>query len=314
MRSSLMDRCDFPLMDRTRLWRPGRVVDLRRTLGVLRRGSGDPSLRFVGDSVVWASRTPQGPGTLGLRMMDGGVEGTAWGEGADWLLERIPALLGVDDDWSALDLSAYPALKEVMRGLPGMRLTATGRVLESLVASVLEQRVTGREAHRSWRQLLYRFGSPAPGPVEGMRLQPDVETLLQIPTWDWHRMGVEAARQRPIRAAATVAGRMEECVALAPDAALARLRLLPGVGEWTAAETAQRALGHPDAVSVGDFHLSDLVVCALTGRPRGDDAEMLALLAPYAGQRQRVVRLIEASGARKPRFGPRYSPLDFRAM
>ena len=39
-----------------------------------------------------------------------------------------------------------------------------------------------------------------------------------------------------------------------------------------------------------------------------------ALLAPYGGQRQRVVRLIEISGARKPRFGPRYSPLDFRAM
>ena len=84
--------------------------------------------------------------------------------------------------------------------------------------------------------------------------------------------------------------------------------------EWTAAEAAQRAFGHPDAVSVGDYHLHDLVVYALTGRPRGSDAEMLALLEPWAGQRQRIVRLIELSGVAKPRFGPRYSPLDFRAM
>jgi 3-methyladenine DNA glycosylase/8-oxoguanine DNA glycosylase len=89
---------------------------------------------------------------------------------------------------------------------------------------------------------------------------------------------------------------------------------VPGVGEWTAAETAQRALGDPDAVSVGDYHIHDVVVHALTGRPRGDDAEMLRLLEPWRGQRQRIVRLIELSGVAKPRFGPRYAPLDIRAM
>ena len=269
---------------------------------------------MVGDGIGWASRTPAGPGTLLVGVAGADVEATAWGPGAAWLLEQLPRLLGSEDDWGSLDLSAYPALAEVRRGLPGLRLPCTGRVLEALVPAVLEQRVTGGEAHRSWRSLLYRFGEPAPGPIEGLRIEPDAETLLQIPTWDWHRMGVEAARQRPIRAAATVASRLEECVTMTLDAAVARLRVLPGIGAWTAAETVQRALGHPDAVSVGDYHLHDLVVHALTGRPRGDDGEMLALLEPYAGHRQRVVRLIEVSGVRKPRFGPRYSPLDFRAM
>jgi 3-methyladenine DNA glycosylase/8-oxoguanine DNA glycosylase len=92
------------------------------------------------------------------------------------------------------------------------------------------------------------------------------------------------------------------------------LPALPGIGPWTTAEAAQRAFGHADAVSVGDYHLHDLVVYALTGRPRGDDAEMLAVLAPWAGQRQRIVRLIELSGVAKPRFGPRYSPIDIRAL
>ncbi|HYU05521.1 MAG TPA: hypothetical protein VEL02_16885, partial [Jatrophihabitantaceae bacterium] len=92
------------------------------------------------------------------------------------------------------------------------------------------------------------------------------------------------------------------------------LRVVPGVGECTAAETVQRALGDPDAVSVGDYHIHDVVVHALTGRPRGDDDEMLRLLEPWRGQRQRIVRLIELSGVAKPRFGPRYAPLDIRAI
>ena len=121
----------------------------------------------------------------------------------------------------------------------------------------------------------------------------------------------DAARQRPIRAAATAALGLE---AWAESTVLARLQSLPGVGPWTAAETVQRAFGHPDAVSVGDYHRPDLVVYALTGRARGDDAEMLSLLQRWAGQRQRVVRLIELSGVRPPRFGPRYAPLDLRAM
>jgi len=174
--------------------------------------------------------------------------------------------------------------------------------------------VTGHESSRAWRGLLRRFGATAPGPLPGLRVPPSAATLLDVPTWAWHRLGVDLARQRTIRAAATVASRLEECVGMARAAALARLRVLPGVGEWTAAETAQRALGDPDAVSVGDYHIHDVVVHALTGRPRGDDAEMLRLLEPWRGQRQRIVRLIELSGVAKPRFGPRHAPLDIRAI
>jgi 3-methyladenine DNA glycosylase/8-oxoguanine DNA glycosylase len=95
---------------------------------------------------------------------------------------------------------------------------------------------------------------------------------------------------------------------------VSRLRSLPGIGAWTAAETVQRALGAPDHVSVGDYHIPSLVVFALTGRPRGTDAEMLAALQPWAGSRQRVVRLIEISPVRKPRFGPRFAPIDIRRL
>jgi 3-methyladenine DNA glycosylase/8-oxoguanine DNA glycosylase len=147
-----------------------------------------------------------------------------------------------------------------------------------------------------------------------MRVPPPAQVLREVPSWDWHRMGVDLKRQNTVRAAASVANRLEECVDLAPEAALARLRYVPGVGEWTAAETAQRAFGDPDAVSVGDFHIKNWVTYALTGRPRGTDAEMVELLAPWAGQRQRVVRLIELAGQGAPRFGPRFAPNDIRAI
>jgi 3-methyladenine DNA glycosylase/8-oxoguanine DNA glycosylase len=133
---------------------------------------------------------------------------------------------------------------------------------------------------------------------------------------------VDPQRYRTIRAAATVADRLQECVELTPpgselavfERAVKRLRVVPGVGEWTAAETTLRALGNPDAVSVGDFHLKNLVGFALTGASRTDDATMIELLEPWRGQRARVVRLIELSGARPPKFGPRFSPNDIRLI
>ncbi|HEX3337516.1 MAG TPA: hypothetical protein VHS54_13725 [Jatrophihabitans sp.] len=298
-----------------RVWDAARPVDILATLGPLQRGPDDPAHRVDPAGRFWmASATPDGAGTLAVHSTGTEVAAQAWGAGAGWLLDRLPVLLGAGDDWSGLDVTDVPALHEVRRRRPGLRLPCTGLVLDALVPAILEQKVTGQEARRSWRLLVRRFGTPAPGPAEGLRVPPSARTLLDIPTWDWHRMGVELKRQRTIRAAASVARRLEECVDLAPGDALARLQVVPGIGVWTAAETAQRALGHPDAVSVGDYHLPNMVVHLLTGRPRGTDAEMLELLAPWAGHRQRVMRLIELTGIAAPRYGPRFAYTDIRAI
>jgi 3-methyladenine DNA glycosylase/8-oxoguanine DNA glycosylase len=293
-------------------WDAGRPVDLRSTLMPLVRGKGDPAHRFVDGRFWWAAATPDGAATLALSARGSVVTASAWGDGATWLLGRVPQLLGVADDWSAVDVADHPALLRVLRTRPGMRLCATGLVMDSLVPAVLEQKVTGMEARRAWRALLHWYGTPAPGPTPApMRVQPAAQVLRDIPTWDWHRMGVDIKRQAAMRAAASVAHRLEEATV---DTVLTRLRVVPGIGEWTAAETAQRAFGHPDAVSVGDFHIKNWVAYALTGRARGTDLEMIALLAPWAGQRQRVVRLIELTGQAAPRFGPRFAPNDIRAI
>lgn len=300
-------------------WRPPAPVDLARTLRTLCHGAGDPVARFVDGTFWWACRTPDGPGRLALSSVGDSagdqVHARAWGAGADWLLAAAPDLLGASDDWSELDVSGHPVLQQVRRNRPGVRLPRTGRVLDSLVPACLEQRVTGREAFRAWRMLTYAYGELAPGPDEPrLWLPAEPARLLEVPSWDWHRLGVDSQRYRAIRAAATVAGRLEECVALARSqgtaAARQRLALVPGVGPWTVAETTLRALGDPDAVSVGDFHLANIVGFALTGAPRTDDATMLELLKPWAGQRARVIRLINLSGLMPPKYGPRFNPMD----
>lgn len=297
-----------------RSWDAGRPVDLLATLGILRRGTGDPAHRVDAAGTFWAAcATPIGDGTIALTVRGTVAQASAWGPGADWLLARVPEWLGALDDWSGLDVSRHPRLAHALRRSVGLRLPTTGLVLDSLVPAILEQKVTGHEARRSWRTLLYRFGRPAPGPVR-MRVPPTPRELLRIPSWDWHRMGVDLRRQNAIRAAASVSARLEEIPSFAPGDAMARLQLVPGVGEWTAAETLQRAIGHPDAVSLGDYHLKNWVAHFLTGQPRGTDEQMLALLAPWAGQRQRVVRLIERAGLAAPRFGPRFAPTDIRAI
>jgi 3-methyladenine DNA glycosylase/8-oxoguanine DNA glycosylase len=77
-----------------------------------------------------------------------------------------------------------------------------------------------------------------------MRVPPPAEVWRTIPSWEFHRANVDPGRARTIVGAATRAEALERQTDR--DA----LTSLPGVGIWTAAETAQRALGDPDALSV----------------------------------------------------------------
>ncbi|MFD6330508.1 DNA-3-methyladenine glycosylase family protein [Streptomyces niveus] len=294
---------------KTRVHAPGHPLDLGLVLGPLRRGPADPTFRTGPDgSAVRASRTPAGPGTLRVRADHDGVRADAWGPGADWLLERLPELLGADDDPAAF-VPRHRLLAASARRRPGLRLCRTGLVLESLIPSVLEQKVTTIEANRSWRHLVRKYGEPAPGPYGSgdnrMYVMPDPRTWAMIPSWEWHKAGVDSKRSDTVARAVRVARRLEEATTMEPEQAAARLELIPGIGPWTSAEVLQRSNGAPDAVTVGDLHLPGIVGYALAGRPDTDDAGMLELLEPYAGQRHRAVRLILLTGRTPPRRAPR---------
>jgi 3-methyladenine DNA glycosylase/8-oxoguanine DNA glycosylase len=297
-------------------YRPAEPVDLRSTLGILGRGTYDQTTIWDATGVWRTFRTPHGPATLRLVQRPDGVDAAAWGPGAEWAIEGVPELLGSGDDWGALDVGRHPFLVEVRRGNPGLRLSRTRRVMEALAPAVIEQKVTSLEAYREWARLVRWFGEVAPGVVEGvapreLRVCPSADTLRHIPSWEWHRLGVDPSRSRTVVTAARVAESLERTIGDNGQVAAAKLRTIPGIGVWTAAETLQRSHGDPDQISVGDYHLASVVGHALTGSPTDDDG-MLDLLQPWAGQRQRVVRLILASGRRQERRGPRATITDHR--
>jgi 3-methyladenine DNA glycosylase/8-oxoguanine DNA glycosylase len=289
------------------VYRPAHPVDLRQTLSPLVRGAMDPTHRWDGASLWRTTHTAAGPATLRLSQVGDEIHAVSWGDGAEHAIAGIPELCGAGDDWSELDLSPHPFLVEVWRGLPGLRLTRTNSVFEALMAAIIEQKVTSIEARHSWRYLLTRYGAEAPGPApQGMRVFPTAQVWRRIPSWEWHKAGVTPQRSDTAMRASAVAESLERTLTLGRGGAVVatKLRTVLGVGVWTAAETTQRSHGDPDSPSIGDYHLPSVVGYALVGMPVDDDG-MLELLAPFAGHRQRVMRLIEATGIRAPMRGPR---------
>ena len=294
-------------------------VDLRRTMRSLQHGPGDPAFRLRTDGVWLARRTNAGPATL--RIWRAATESTAgvaeiraraWGPGSEEALAAVPGLAGLLDDPGAF-VTDHPFLRDLSRRFTGLRMPRTGQLMPPLIAAVTGQKVTAMEAHAAWAGLLRRFGEPAPGPA-GIRLMlpPTAEGLATLPYFELHSVGLERRRAELLTRIGRRGPEIARLIDLAPSDALERLQRIPGVGPWTAAETVRVAFGDPDTVSVGDAHLPDLVSWALAREPRGDDARMLELLAPFAGQRARVIGLLRVSGIDIPRFGPRFSPRRIR--
>ena len=286
------------------------------TLAPLRRGPRDPCFRVAGDGTIWrTSMLSSGPVAARLsRTAPHTAHCEAWGEGAEEFVETLPAMLGADDDASDF-VPRDPTVAAAYQRVPDLRLGRTERVLEALIPAVIEQRVPGADAFRSWRVLVTKYGTPAPGPAPaGMRVPPSAEAWRYIPSWEFHRANVDPGRAQTVVSCARRATSLEKLASQPPAQAREALQSLPGVGVWTAAETAQRAFGDADAVSLGDYHIPKMIGWTLVGRPV-DDATMLELLEPMRPHRHRVVRVLEASGlAYEPRRGARLPVQNIRSL
>ena len=281
-------------------------VDLGLTLGILAYGAANPCVQRDPDGSWWrATRTPLGPATAHFVAANDGIRVEAWGVGAGWALDAAPELLGARDSLDGFD-PAPGIVRDLHRRMPGLRIPRSLAVFETLVPTILEQKVPGAEAFATYRNLVRAFGEAAPGP-RGLRLPPAPAAVARIAYPAFHPLGIERRRADTLRAAASRAVRLEETLDMPLPDAYRRMRAFPGVGPWSAARVAMVALGDADAVPPGDYHLPHMVAWVFTGRPRGTDERMLELLEPYAGHRGRVLRLLLAAGVSAPRFGPRMS-------
>lgn len=268
---------------------PTHRVHLGQTFTTLQRGTFDPLFRQIAGPagpVFWATAREAEVGLL-VRFarthpadLRAPIEVTIWA-----------------GDSSAGGASPASALEAFAARVPGW----LGE----------RDRWAGFYASEAWGQLparLVRARAEAPG----LAIFPQASAFAQIPDWAYHRAGFDHSRSSAMVHYANRAESFERFAAQHSASELARaLNSVPGIGPWTIAETLQRYCGHPDAISVGDYHLAHHVTYAFDGT-RGDDARMVELLAPYIGHRQRVVALIKAAGISEPRRGPRYAPQDMR--
>lgn len=264
-------------------------IDLRLSMAPLRHGLRDTTIQFGRDGVWLSRRTEAGPASLQIWTQPGesAVHAQAWGPGAETALGAVAGLAGLLDDPAEL-VPRHRLVRELQRRLEGLRLPRTGQLVPALIPAITGQKVTAGEAYFAYAALLGRLGEPAPGPA-ALRLAPAGASLARLPYFEFHPMGLERRRAELLRRIGRLESKIEPLIASSPAEARSSLQEIQGVGPWTAAEACGAAFGDPDSVSLGDAHLPDLVAWALAGEPRGDDARMLELLAPYAGQRGRVI-------------------------
>lgn len=267
---------------------------------------------FFEDGWWLAARTPQGPGSLRIKRTKGELIGESWGAGAGWLLDRLGSIGGFDDEPGNF-ATDHPIVSDLHRKNPGIRFGRTDLVFDSLVAGIVGQKVTGREAAAAMRGLYHRFSDSAPGPNKRLKLPPDPEKMSAAPYWDYHQSHLEKRRADLLVRVATDHQRISALSRADSESAAATLGSYQGVGEWTIAKTLEPSHGDPDRPAVGDFHLKHMVAYHLTGEPRGTDEEMLELLEPFRPHRGRVARLLHTLG-HEPKFGPRMSARKITGM
>jgi endonuclease III len=281
-------------------------LDLAMTMGLIGMSSRDPSFRVLGrDTVAFATNTPSGAASARFMCRPETLVVDVWGDGGAHVLARAATLAGLHD--RPLDfVPDHQALAALVRRFAGLRLTAGADPVEVAMHAVFGQRVTSHEARQSWSRFARRYGEAAPGPL-GLIAPPRAEVVARLGRNDLLHLGLDLHRSRALTALAREADRLRATIDDVGQVS-ARLRALPGIGPWTIALVRHFAYGDACAVPLDDWHIGRDLCFALSGQLRGDDARMLELLAPFAGNEGRVWRLVSAAGIHHPRRAPGRAP------
>jgi AraC family transcriptional regulator of adaptative response / DNA-3-methyladenine glycosylase II len=138
---------------------------------------------------------------------------------------------------------------------PGLRVPGAFSGFEVAVRAVLGQQVSVKAARTLAGRFAARFGAPVDTPFADLRVAfPDENRIAQADPSDIGELGILRSRVRAIQALAEAlaAGTLALEPMVGVDDTIARLRALPGFGEWTAQYVAMRALAWPDAFPASD--------------------------------------------------------------
>ena len=240
--------------------------------------------------VLRASRTPAGPATLQAEHLGDRLEVEAWGPGADVGARAGPGHPRHPRRPDRLRPRRTPSCSTSTARRRACGFRRTGLVIEALIPAVLSQRVTGFEAKRSFRQLVERWGEPAPGPG-GLLLPPEPQVIADLGYYELHVVGVEKRRADTLK---RVERPREAARALAQRRADRSCGISSSRSQGSAPGPRPRWRASPSATPMRSAWAtstsSTSIAHALAGEPRGTDERMLELLEPFAGPSRPGVR------------------------
>lgn len=168
---------------------------------------------------------------------------------------RVRQLFDLDARPDVIDerLAACPRLRRRVRARPGLRVPGAFDPFELAVRAVLGQQISVRAASTLAGRLVRRFGAP----LGTARAFPSPGALAQAGAAAVGLVGLPGARAKAIvaLAEAIAAGSLDLEAEADPEATLAALLAVPGIGPWTAHYVALRALKWPDAFPSSDLGL-----------------------------------------------------------
>ena len=234
---------------------------------------GDAYARTValGDRVGWI-RVSDRPGEHALAV-----------EASDSLVPVLPALLGrlrqlfdldARPDVIADHLAADARLRPLVSATPGLRVPGAFDGFELALRAILGQQITVKAATTLASRVMTAFGDTIETARDGLtRVTPTAARLAAAQVDEVASLGVVRAR------AATIVGLAREIAegrlllepGADPDATIAQLIALPGIGAWTANYIALRALRWTDA-----FPKEDVVLRKQLGGIGAKDAEAMS--------------------------------------
>jgi DNA-3-methyladenine glycosylase II len=230
-----------------------------------------------------------------------GVHSTVHGSGdLDAVRRQVARVLSLDFDGRLLDAVGErdPVVARLLHAAPGLRPPLFYSPYEAAVWVVMSARRPGRQIADVRRRLSEAHGRVFE--LAGRRLAalPTPEQLLSVEAVPG--LNAEKARRMHVVARAALEGRLDaqHLHELGPDAALAELRTLPGVGPFYSALIVVRASGFADVLPANEPRLLDLTA-RLYGLPGPPSPEQFAALAePWRPLRTWVAVLIRAAGPR----------------
>jgi AraC family transcriptional regulator of adaptative response / DNA-3-methyladenine glycosylase II len=177
------------------------------------------------------------------------------------LLAGVRRLFDLDADPAVIDavLAADPRLRPLVAGMPGLRVPGAFDGFEIAVRAIIGQQISVAAARTIAGRIAARLGEPLPAAVGRLHVAFPRPEALASAAFDG--LGMPASRGATLVSLARAI--CDGSVDLAPDGdrdeVRAALLAIPGIGPWTAAYVAMRALADPDALPASDLVLRQVL-------------------------------------------------------